>query len=224
MLWLCQSEGHLQRLAADCDDDSAAVISAAPLSKLRALSLEHKGAGGKWSVPALSLTASAGLEELCFNAHIFPRSSTLLSLKEAVRGCSQLCTLSLKGCRVLDLSALADCVHLEKLSAFGFIGCFSSFISDLAPLGGCAKLKDLSVVYSLVSDLAPLGSCVELQDLSIGGCPRLESLEGLQACRELERLGMNSLPVSSLEPLSACAQLKDLNIYQCVYLNSLAYI
>ncbi|KAG1670157.1 hypothetical protein FOA52_000869 [Chlamydomonas sp. UWO 241] len=133
----------VQRLAAVCDDESAAVISAAPLSKLKALSLEHKGAGNEWSVPALSRTATAGLEELCFNARMFPRSSTLLILEEAVRGCSQLCTLSLSGCRVLDLSALAGCVHLEKLSAFGFIGCFSSDISDLASLGGCAKLEEL---------------------------------------------------------------------------------
>ncbi|KAG1678370.1 hypothetical protein FOA52_015136 [Chlamydomonas sp. UWO 241] len=71
---------NVERLAADCDDDSAAVISAAPLSKLKALVLE--------------------------------RTLTL----EALRGCSQLRKLSLKGCYVSDLGPLAGCDQLEELS------------------------------------------------------------------------------------------------------------
>ncbi|KAG1663133.1 hypothetical protein FOA52_000655 [Chlamydomonas sp. UWO 241] len=64
---------HLERLAADCGDDSVAVISAAPLSKLRALVLARKGVedSKEWSAPPLSHTAAAGLEELCMTSHRF---------------------------------------------------------------------------------------------------------------------------------------------------------
>ncbi|KAG1670182.1 hypothetical protein FOA52_000894 [Chlamydomonas sp. UWO 241] len=55
---------NVQRLLADCDDDCAAVISAAPLPKLKELVLEYTGGGEECSVLALSCTAAAGLEEM----------------------------------------------------------------------------------------------------------------------------------------------------------------
>jgi Leucine-rich repeat (LRR) protein len=158
------------------------------------------------SVPALSPTAAAGIQELHLYSH-YPYP--ILSI-EALRGCAQLRMLSLERCKVSDLGPLAGCVHLEELSTSVEVG---SDFSDLAPLGGCVKLKKLWIAHSQMSDLAPLRGCVELKDISISNCYRLSSLEGLQACRQLERLNMPYCQlVTSLAPLSACAHLKMVNM------------
>ncbi|KAG1667528.1 hypothetical protein FOA52_013718 [Chlamydomonas sp. UWO 241] len=119
-------------LAADCDDESGSVISAAPLPKLRMLSLEYssEGYGDEFSVPSLSHTAAAGLQGLYVSrAHCM--QPILLSI-EALRGCAQLRTLVIEGGVLSDLSALAGCVHLEELTTGLEVG---SDVSDLSPLG-----------------------------------------------------------------------------------------
>ncbi|KAG1667520.1 hypothetical protein FOA52_013710 [Chlamydomonas sp. UWO 241] len=195
----------------------AAVISAAPLSKLKALwlALDHTGGGEECSVPALSHTAAAGLQELQVTSSHY--QNLILSI-EAVRSCARLRTPVVKDCTVSNLSALAGCAHLEELATVSWHG----NISDLAPLGGCAKLKKLWIPDSQVPDLAPLHNCVDLRDINIGGCVCLVSLEGLQAFSKLERLIMSYLSVTSLEPLSACGQLRTLDINVCASVSSLA--
>ncbi|KAG1666512.1 hypothetical protein FOA52_014409 [Chlamydomonas sp. UWO 241] len=207
----------VERLAADCDDGSAAVLSAAPLSKLRALVLEHMGV--EWSVPAISRAAAAGLHELHVSSSCVASGRPVLSI-EAVRGCAQLRKLSLKGCKV-SLAPLAGCVHLQELSIAASRNGSSDFSDLVAPLDGCAKLKKLMIAGSQVTSLAPLRGCSELQDLNISKCAQLVRLDGLEACSKLERLDMSHLSVSSLEPLSACRQLQDLNISSCSRLVSL---
>ncbi|KAG1670181.1 hypothetical protein FOA52_000893 [Chlamydomonas sp. UWO 241] len=152
---------QLERLTADGDAHSAAVISAAPLS-----SLFFEGGEKEWSVPALSDTAAAGLEELrmtnCGNG--IPDDSL-----RAVRSYTQLRTLVIEGCHVSDLGPLAGYVHLEEL----FIGGIQTFSLD-----------------NIISDLSPLGGCSKLRKLWIGGTQvwSLGEPEGLQACSQLERL------------------------------------
>ncbi|KAG1680820.1 hypothetical protein FOA52_008153 [Chlamydomonas sp. UWO 241] len=131
----------VQTLAADCDGRSAAVISAAPLPKLRALSLKYTvPRGEEWSILALSRTAAAGLQELHLSNII---GCPVLDI-EAIRGYAQLRTLSIEGCNISDLGPLAGCVHLEVLETCASYG--STDVSDIAPLGSCAKLKKLSIV------------------------------------------------------------------------------
>ncbi|KAG1671679.1 hypothetical protein FOA52_007470 [Chlamydomonas sp. UWO 241] len=93
----------IERLEADCDVDSVSVISGAPLCKLKALSLVNRVGGQEWSVPALSQTAAAGLQELHFSNSYNPIPN--LSI-ETVRGYSQLRKLSLFGCNISDLEDL----------------------------------------------------------------------------------------------------------------------
>ncbi|KAG1667526.1 hypothetical protein FOA52_013716 [Chlamydomonas sp. UWO 241] len=73
---------HVQRLDADCDVDSAAVIRAAPLSKLKTLVVAHTGDdGAEWSVPALGRTAAAGLQELRVIGQDYPHPRVLLQIQ-----------------------------------------------------------------------------------------------------------------------------------------------
>ncbi|KAG1670179.1 hypothetical protein FOA52_000891 [Chlamydomonas sp. UWO 241] len=90
----------VERLEADCDDVSATMISAAPLSKLMTLVLKCKGdAAEEWSVPTCSGPAAAGLEDVSNidSSCTYPH----LSIK-ALRGCAKLRTLSLQGFTISD--------------------------------------------------------------------------------------------------------------------------
>ncbi|KAG1659384.1 hypothetical protein FOA52_007847 [Chlamydomonas sp. UWO 241] len=138
------------------------------------------------------------------------------NLQRLASHCDDDCAAVINAAPLCKLRSLVLEYHAELASTYG------SAISDLAPLGGCAKLKRLWIVSSQVSDLAPLRGCVELQDLDISMSYSLGSLAGLEVFSKLERLNMLRLSVSSLEPLSACGQLKDLNISQCKALSSLA--
>jgi Leucine-rich repeat (LRR) protein len=159
----------------------------------------------EWSVPALSPTAAARLQELHLSGTQFQHPIVNI---EALRGCTQLRKLSLQGgCRVSDLGPLAGCVHLEELSA----GSYGSYISDLAPLVGCAKLKKLWIVGSQVLDLGPLRGCVDLQDLNISDT-HVSSLAPLSACAHLKMVYMSGTSVTSVEPLMACSKLEELYI------------
>ncbi|KAG1679842.1 hypothetical protein FOA52_012755 [Chlamydomonas sp. UWO 241] len=204
---------NVQTLSADCDVHSAAVISAAPLSKLKALLLEHTGGDAEWIVSALSHTAAAGLERL----HLVGQYPHPIVSIESVRDCTQLRKLSLKACKARTLGPLAGCVHLEELAASEVMG------RDITPVGSCAKLKKLALWGDEVSDLTPLQGCVELQDLNISRCTQLVSLQGLEALSKLQCLYMYGCErVSSLEVLPACSELKHLNIGLCVSVANLS--
>jgi hypothetical protein len=169
-------------------------------------------------MPVLSHTAAAGLRKLNmfyygprereFNM-FYPR--TILSI-EAIRSCVQLEKLFVRGCYV-DLSPLAGSV-LQEMSLAG------NDTPDLSPLGACADLKKLSLVYmgTDFSDLSLLQGCAaQLHDLNFRS-NKLVSLEGIQACAQLQVLHISCITSSftSLAPLSALPLLKKVTMF-CSY-------
>jgi Leucine-rich repeat (LRR) protein len=180
-----------------------------------------------WSMPALSSTAAAGLQEL----HLINAN-----------------------CRhhILDLQAVGSCINLTKLeiedtfissddTALGALAPLTQLVElvlkvgqvwDLAPLRGCVQLKKLWVFLEDVTDLTQLQGLDLLTDLDISYTDYpykdgrvlltgLLSLEGLR-CSQLHRFSMRHASVSTLAPLSAALSLEVLDISSCKRVSSLA--
>lgn len=113
--------------------------------------------------------------------------------------------------RLISLpQTLTQLVELKKLIAAGeFGGRWAP--SDLSPLSGLKKLKQLNCSYTQVTDLSPLSGLKNLQILSCSST-LVSDLSPLSKLENLQILSSFSTPITDLSPLSG---LKDLQILSC---------
>lgn len=122
-------------------------------------------------------------------------------LFEALRGQTQLHTLTVKWGDYADLSPLAEMTHLRKLHLSG-----ASSVQDLQPLAGLLGVQDL-VIEGLrrVRDLSPLTGMSAVTDLELGGdwisprIARVESFAFLRNMPQLHTLLLHSIAASDLD-------------------------
>ncbi|KAG1664612.1 hypothetical protein FOA52_004487 [Chlamydomonas sp. UWO 241] len=151
---------RLVTLAASSCPEALLVISAAPLPRLKKLSVSYQPLPlDEWSVAALSSTAAAGLVEL-----------HMRSTHHMLRPC-------------LSIGAVASFSRLTKPSLEG------STIPDLLPLRQLGQLVELSIEGSRFADLSPVGDCTQIRKLSLRGSKwpvlDLTQLRDLAQLREL---------------------------------------
>ncbi|MBE6997626.1 MAG: hypothetical protein E7427_05600 [Ruminococcaceae bacterium] len=84
-------------------------------------------------------------------------------------------------------------------------------ISDIAPLAGCAKLREVHLENNKISDIAPLAECTALQKLYLSG-NSVANLSPLAACDALEELDLSNNSVTDLSALSALRALRTLHL------------
>eukprot|EP00798_Chlamydomonas_sp_ICE-L_P030674 gene30674-35695_t len=91
-------------------------------------------------------------------------------------------------------------------------------LSNIAPLGLCTALRELSISHCLLSNKAfeLLTSCTVLERLDISYCPQLRDVPNLQRCSDLEAVSLyDCQKLSNLAPLGLCPALRDQSIRGC---------
>ncbi len=144
--------------------------------------------------------------------------------------CINLQRVSLHGNQLqsVDLTPFASCSNLQEL---GLSGNHLKTI-DLSPLATCTSLRAVSLDYNQLwsIDLAPLAACAGLQGLRLGK-NQLQNIDltALETCTNLLELSLdyNQLQTIDLSALSACTGLRKLelngNHLQSIDLNPLSY-
>ena len=104
-----------------------------------------------------------------------------------------------------DLSPLAKLTQLETLDIT------DGQISDLRPLSGLARLRELAFHFcAAVSDLRPLAGLAELEKLTFNECERVTDLRPLSKLERLRRLDLTDcFQIANVKPL---AKLKKLEL------------
>lgn len=90
-------------------------------------------------------------------------------------------------------------------------------VSDLTPLAGCTKLRQLRLLGGGVTDLGPLAGLGSLRTLELQNLKALDlrSLTGLP----LEHLSLDGDPKADLSPLLDLASLRTLSCRETVYIS-----
>jgi hypothetical protein len=108
-------------------------------------------------------------------------------LFEALRGQSQLRSLTVKWGDYADLTPVAGMPHLRTLRLGG-----ASSVEDLQPLAGLVGVQDLLIEgLRKVRDLAPVAGMRGVTDLELGGdwmAPRVARVESFAFLREMPQL------------------------------------
>ena len=110
---------------------------------------------------------------------------------------------------VQDLTGLQFATNLER---FVVRSSFEGLISDLSPLTGLTKLKNLNICGKLISDLSPLTGLINIEDLVLFNTD-VSDLSPLTGFSKLRRLYFNHAPVSDLSPLAGLMNLENLQIF-----------
>ena len=135
--------------------------------------------------------------------HIKCSSRNLKSLEGCPNG---LKSLDMYGYSLLSLEPFRGFTELESLVISN-----PCRISDLSPLASCTKIKKLTIGSSRVSDLSLLSSMSLLEELVICFCDRIKSLDPLSGLMNLRKINCQGIdPQTSLLPLASCTGLDDL--------------
>lgn len=118
-----------------------------------------------------------------------------------IRGCNDLSPLSgaisLKTLDIsenpdlTDLSPIADCISLEKISAY------KTSISDISPLKDLIHLQELSLIGTKVRDVSPLKDLVQLCKLDLR-CTKVEDISPLKNLIHLNYIDIHDTLITDI--------------------------
>ena len=114
--------------------------------------------------------------------------------------------LNLTSNQISDLSPLAGLIKLRNISLR-----FNQSLSDISPLKGLTNLTYLSFTEGQVSDLSPLAGLINLKYIDAWGNP-VSDLSSLAGLTKLESLTITKGHISDLTPLAGLTGLKALNL------------
>ena len=206
--------------------DSPALTSLAPLSKLTALtdlSLDSVGfsAADLGFCSALvnlqtidinrapaTFKSVAGIEK-CSELRRFTLSNNAGPVDlSALSALNSLTSVELKYVRNIDLTPAAEIPHLQYLSLYG------SSELDLAPLSASKTLKRIMVYATQkIKDYNALASIRNLEEVH-AGLSQMNDLSWAPQLPQLKKLHIFSETYESHEPLGRCAALEDLTIWK----------
>lgn len=191
-----------------CRNLSAVDVS--PFSGLKQLNLDGCGA----------VTAIVGLNRLTELTDLDLSNATLLESIEGISGLSSLIVLDIRNVELDDFSEIGKLSSLRVLRMGG-----QTTLETLEPFSGLPELREIHL------EACPNFRSVQGIPASVSQyagfthCPKLTSLDGIQAAKGLEQLYVTgSENLESIKPLSALKNMVQLSLISCRKVNDLAPI
>jgi internalin A len=114
-------------------------------------------------------------------------------------------------CGELSPTSLGGAQALTNLTTLSVS--YGSTVSDLTPLAGLSRLRELTLPFSRITDLAPLRGLTGLERVDVYGNP-VSGLAPLSALTRLTYLDITGSSWTTLEPLRRLTQLRRLSADQ----------
>ena len=135
---------------------------------------------------------------------------TALITKQAM---SRLTTLNAAGDQqdklpISDLTGLEHAAQLEILILYR-----NRHISDLSPISGLKRLRELHLGANQISDLSPIAGLTQLEKLTLYG-NQISDLSPLAGLKRLRELHLSTNQISDLSPLAGLKQLRELHLHE----------
>ena len=125
------------------------------------------------------------------------------------------------GRTLLTLCPLSVCKDFKSLQV--------EYVTDIACLSSCTRLKKLVLTMSTVTDLTPISSMPMLEELNLwrsgSNYPSIEDLSPLSQCRGLKSLDVGgNKGIKDLSPLCQCPDLEKLYINDLLLIKDLSFL
>jgi len=199
-------------------EEEVFIIDITPLAGLT--NLKYLDLSGNQISDLTPLAGLKNLESLRLSAQREPnederghrRGTVILSDITPLTGLTNLINLDLNENRISNITPLANLINLESLMLDSQQEPYEDewghqnsavILSDIAPLAGLIKLKDLSLRENRISDITPLANLISLESLM---------LSGQQDFFRAERWSGSISILSDITPLAGLTNLKDLNL------------
>ncbi len=106
-----------------------------------------------------------------------------------------------------DIQGLEYCINLEVLSFDG------NSVTDLSPLSGLKKLKEIWLVGNSVEDVSPISKLPNLEKLVLDLNSSLKDISPLSSLPSIKYINISSTSVRDITPLQNLNTLEELSLY-----------
>ena len=100
--------------------------------------------------------------------------------------------------------------HLKGLVSLNWIGIDGNPVSDVSPLAGIFRLRNLNATRTAISDFSPLANLPRLERIVFGDDKSITTLPSLQGLQALRRLDIRGCGISDISGLAELVQLTSL--------------
>ena len=109
---------------------------------------------------------------------------------------------------IRDLTGLEHAAQLEILILY-----WNQQISDLSPIAGLKRLRELHLGANQISDLSPLAGLTQLENLTLYG-NQISDLSPIAGLKQLRELHLSTNQISDISLLAGLTQLRELHLLE----------
>eukprot|EP00798_Chlamydomonas_sp_ICE-L_P015844 gene15844-biopygen24864 len=145
------------------------------------------------------------------------RSTARIPALKVLPSLNELRVTSNYGCKVTDISALAECSNLHILTLS------SDELQDISALSECSNLHTLTLSSDELQDISALSECSNLHTLDLCA-DRVQNIDALSSCSNLHSLTLCTDGLKDATALSRCLNLHVLDLHAPFYSGDLVNI